>query len=192
MLLEKHRQEILQKRPILLKNLIENHGNSTNPASFRSTFQLYCSQKQNLQIGTQVRIHHVDMDEPESLGGDNSAPNPVELLLSAFAGCMEMNWIMYSSISNLDIQQVDVEIIAAIDKRYVFGPKYGIPARLSSITIISHLYTNEPQNKVERVFEKVRDICPVGGSLHPDIEKKYELIFHSIDTNTHRDVITEL
>jgi uncharacterized OsmC-like protein len=180
MLLEKSRQEILRQRPMKMKDLVEIGEETPKSNLFQSTFQLACTQKQNLQISSKVKNHIVSMDEPETLGGDGTAPNPVEMLLTAFAGCLEMNWIMYSSFHNLELHKVDVEILATIDKRYVFGLKYGVPARLTSIRIISHLYTNESQEKVDRVFEKVRNICPVGGSLHPDIEKHYELKFHPV------------
>ena len=181
MLLEKSRQEILRQRPIKLKEIIESTKAGPNPNSYDSTFHIHCSQQKNLQVVSQVKNHDVGMDEPPSLGGDGTAPNPVEILLSAFAGCMEINWIMYSSLHHLDLKRVEVEIHATIDKRFVFGSQYGVPARLSSITIISHLFTNEPRDKVDRVFKKVHEICPVGGSLHPEIQKKYELVFHPVD-----------
>jgi len=44
----------------------------------------------NLYTESKVREHLVQADYPEAAGGDNQAPNPIELLLAAFAACMSM------------------------------------------------------------------------------------------------------
>lgn len=175
MMLESKRVEFLRDRTKKIKEGMEKTTENSPQDQFIGQMNVKCSQNQNLRLNAQVRSFNLAMDEPPSIAGDNTAPNPVEFLIMAYAGCLEMNWIMYSSLYNLNVSKVEVEIQATIDRRYALGNVEQFPARLQSLKIISHLETTESQQKVERVFRKVKEICPVGGSLHPDIKKEYIL-----------------
>ena len=57
-------------------------------------------------------------DEPESIGGTNTAPKPSELLLSALASCKLITMRMYAERKGWDVSglEVDLEIIEKSDK----------------------------------------------------------------------------
>jgi uncharacterized OsmC-like protein len=48
------------------------------------------SEKDNFAVCSQIRGFKTTIDEPLELGGTDSGPNPVELLLAALGGCQEI------------------------------------------------------------------------------------------------------
>ena len=60
-----------------------------------------------------VRGQHVVTDSPPTLGGPNEAPNPVEMLLCALAGCAA--FVCECAARELDIALTAVRVTAAGD-----------------------------------------------------------------------------
>ncbi len=65
-------------------------------------------------IPYQVRLsngrQHWLADEPESLGGGDTAPAPTELLLSSLGACTAITVIMYARRKGWPLQAVDVSL----------------------------------------------------------------------------------
>jgi putative redox protein len=58
----------------------------------------------------EARTHRVPLDEPESLGGSDTGPTPVEMLLGALGACTAMTLRMYSDRKGWDVREVRVEL----------------------------------------------------------------------------------
>ncbi len=56
------------------------------------------------------RNHSVNMDRPNNEGGDNSAATPIEMLLSAIAGCVSMTLKFFADRNNLDLGEITVNV----------------------------------------------------------------------------------
>lgn len=182
MLIDEQRLAILREKSQRVGKVAQDNAEGTlsDKNALITIINSKCIQKQNLQLLSSCRGHNIPFDEPPASGGDDTALTPAETLLCAYSGCLEINWVLYSSVYQRDLKKVEVEIIASLDKRYVLGSKYKIPARFHSLTIISHLYTNEQAEKFDRVFEKVKEMCIVGNSLSNEIPREYKLEFHSV------------
>jgi putative redox protein len=59
--------------------------------------------------------HVIFADEPTDVGGDDTGPNPYELLLAALGACTSMTLQMYARHKGWDVQQVEVELRHAKD-----------------------------------------------------------------------------
>ncbi|MHA1718476.1 MAG: OsmC family protein [Promethearchaeota archaeon] len=143
-----------------------------NNGDFEVNYHVTCSQIQNFQLQATAGEHIVKLDEPHNIAGDNTAMNAVQMLISAFASCLETNWLFYITAYKLEVKDVSVSVSALIDRRYSLGLT---PARLKSMVITSKLISNETREKIEHIGEKAKKTCVVGGSLHPDIEKIYKI-----------------
>jgi uncharacterized OsmC-like protein len=155
----------------------QNKNNSfkeqKNSPSWIANFSIRCQQKLNFQIEASTRNFPIFMDEPIRSGGDDCAPTPVEVLLTAIAGCMEMNWLYYSTISHISLKNVEMQVEAILDRQLVFNASIDQPARLQSIIIRSLITSHESPEKLQFVHELVRKYCIVSGSLDPNIQKEY-------------------
>ena len=63
-----------------------------------------------LQQDVQVSRFHLRTDEPERLGGDDSAPSPHELLPAALAACVGTQLQMYARTRGWDLGDLTVDV----------------------------------------------------------------------------------
>src|SRR4051794_25963444 len=73
-------------------------------ASVRSTSDAL---RQELVLGDR---HTVLVDEPEALGGTDTAPSPFELLAGAVAGCVTITMRMYARRKGWELGEVGVDV----------------------------------------------------------------------------------
>jgi putative redox protein len=70
----------------------------------------------------QVRQHHLDVDEPESDGGEDLGPDPHDLYDSALAACKAMTVLWYAKRKGIPLEdlQVGVEHDACLERHGVW------------------------------------------------------------------------
>ena len=153
-------------------NNSKHSENSIDTTLFETKYEVTSTQIENFQLNVIAGEHSAKLDEPLSIAGDNTAMNAVQMLISAFASCLETNWLFYITANKLNVEDVRVHISAVIDRRYSLGVT---PARVKSFVITSKLITDEPLDKIEKIGEKAKKTCVVGGSIHPDIERIYRI-----------------
>ena len=174
MLLDKEIIEISKKNSKKMLAILQ-HDNEPELTEVFGKAYIKCNQKRNLALDVGIRGHHIPIDEPERAGGSDTGPTPVELLLAALGGCMEINWIFLCSLSKLDVTSVEIEVSGKWDRRYALGGSKAPKAKLSEVVLDIKIYTTEPEAKFNRILEKSIDMCPVGGSLDSSIKKVYNM-----------------
>ena len=102
-------------------------------------------------------------DEPERLGGDDSAPSPHELVPAALAACVSTTLLVYARTKGWELGRVDVEV--------VYEPK-GSPRRCGIAIRI------ERQLAAEQVarLEHVASTCPVRRTLEGAVEFSEQIV----------------
>jgi len=100
---------------------------------------------------------HLVTDEPESVGGEDSAPAPHELLPAALASCISTVLVMYARTKEWDLGEVSV----AVDYDH-----HATPRRFDVMITITGDLTEEQLARLE----KVGATCPVRRSLEAGVE----------------------
>lgn len=68
-----------------------------------------------------VRSFEFDTGEPEAVGGDDSAPTPMEFVVAALGGCLAVVVETVASEQGLRLDALDVESAAMMDRRGILG-----------------------------------------------------------------------
>ncbi len=115
--------------------------------------------------GTRTKIQVRDFapvytDEPDSLGGTNSAPSPLETVLVALVGCDGVIINGVATAMGFAYAGVDFACTSQIDVR---GPKGvpGIRPYFESGTLEITVFSDEPAARFRQLARNVEFRCPV-------------------------------
>jgi putative redox protein len=106
----------------------------------------------------QVRQHQLTADEPTDEGGDDSAPNPQELLAASLASCTAITMEMYAQRKGWDIGGVEVEA------EYMPAER-GCPTRFELTMRLPATLSDEQVERLRVIAAK----CPVHRTLDGEV-----------------------
>ena len=118
----------------------------------------------NLYTESTVRDHMVKSDYGEAAGGENLAPNPIELLLVAFAACIEASFYEFAVHEGFTITKMTVDVEGTLDLRGLFMLD-NIESRFKDMRYTVNIESPDDEAKVREFAQKVIDHCPVVDSL---------------------------
>ena len=70
---------------------------------------------------TRAQAFVLDADEPPIIAGNDSAPNPVEYVLHALAGCLTTSLVYHAAVRGIEIEAVESSYTGDIDVRGLLG-----------------------------------------------------------------------
>jgi putative redox protein len=106
----------------------------------------------------QVREHRLTIDEPLDSGGEDTGPDPQELLAVSLASCTAITMEMYAARKGWDIGHVEV------DAQYTPAER-GCPTKFE---IVLHLSEDLPEEQVQRL-QVIAAKCPVHRVLDGEV-----------------------
>ncbi len=130
---------------------------------------------ENLYTETRVREHVVKADYGEAAGGDNKAPNPIELLLAAFAACIESAFYEFAVHEGLTVNAISAEVEGALDLRGLFMVDDDVCPGFYDLTYVLTIESPDDEKKVRALAEKVVAHCPVVDSLIKPVQVRGEI-----------------
>jgi uncharacterized OsmC-like protein len=132
-----------------------------NPQFAKAVFKASTELKGGTQVDAKVR-HHPPMriDEPPELGGTDTGPNPVELLLVSLGSCQEIVYSLYALTMGIELDSVTVEVKGHLDVRGLFGIGEGIPPGFQKITYETRIASKASPETIARLVKTVEAHCP--------------------------------
>jgi len=132
--------------------------------------------RDNLRPSIRIRQFTLASDEPHTFGGDDSAPNPVELVLGAFAACQEIVIKAYASALQIPIDGVGVKVKGHLDLRGFLNVAANVRPGFTGIEYVTSIEAPnaiaEQINQLEKlaqtkcpVLDILRNPIPVAGSF---------------------------
>ena len=126
------------------------------------------SETDSFVVRSQIRGFTTIIDEPLELGGTDTGPNPVELLLAALGGCQEIVYRAYAVVMGLDIDRIEVHAKGYLDLRGLLNLA-DVPSGFSQISFTTKIVSDEPEEKLRQLAEMVEKHCPVMDTLMREI-----------------------
>jgi uncharacterized OsmC-like protein len=146
-----------------------------HPENGMATFSVDSRQVEGLRCETKIRQFSVTVDEPESIGGTDAGPNPVELVLGALAACQEITYRVYAEALGIPLESVSVKIEGDLDLRGFFAVKDGVRPGFQNIRGTVQLKSSASNAELARLKKNVDAHCPVLDILRSGVPTTLEL-----------------
>lgn len=105
------------------------------------------------------------IDEPENLGGTNDGANPVQFLLAALAGCLNVMGHIVAKEMNMDLKCLDIHLDGDLDPAKLFGQTTDSRAGYSEIRVTVKPDTDADKETLDKWLKTVEERCPVSDNL---------------------------
>jgi uncharacterized OsmC-like protein len=119
----------------------------------------------------------VMVDEPPELGGIDGAPNPVEVLLSALAGCVTAGIATNAQMFGVPIDGIDIELEADVDVRGLLGHDKSVRNGVTDIRYTVTIQSAAPEDKIRKCKETIDRKSPVRDTLANPVNITSTLVF---------------
>lgn len=137
----------------------------------KAVFSATSSLHEGLFADIQIRQFDLVADEPESLGGTDQGPNPVELVLGAFASCQEIVIAAYAAVIGVELQRVNVKAYGELDLRGFFNVCDKIRPGFNKVRYETEIITKEKDEaKLAQLRFFAQNRCPVLDILQQPVE----------------------
>lgn len=111
------------------------------------------------------RSFQMIVDEPEELGGTNQGANPVEFLLAAYAGCINVMAHVCARELNIDLKGVKIDLVGNLNPARMMGQSFEERAGYKEIQVTITPDWEADEETMEKWLKAVLDRCPVGDNL---------------------------
>ena len=134
---------------------------SADPAQAQAAFHARSRLGDGVNSTVAIRQFSVGVDEPQGLGGQDAAPNPVEYVLAALGSCQEITYRLYADALGIPLNGVSVQLTGNIDLRGFFNVQQDIRPGYESIEAEVILDSPASEAELTRLKEIVDRHCPV-------------------------------
>lgn len=135
------------------------NGGSQNRTTIRN---FYAAKEEHAH----KKLFKLDCDEPPMLAGSDDAPNPVEHLLNALAGCVTTSMVAHAAARGIHISELESELEGDIDLRGFLGLDPHVPKGYTAIRVKFRVKTDEKD--MERL-KSLAEFSPVLNTLTHEV-----------------------
>lgn len=125
------------------------------------------------------KIHRsftIPADEPPQLLGEDSAPNPQELLFSAMNACMLVGYVVGASVKGIKLEKLEIETEGELDLRGFLGIDENVKPGYDTITYQVRIKGNGTQEQFQEIHEAVIRTSPNRFNMANPIKLESELL----------------
>ena len=129
------------------------------------TFSIKGQNENETRFVANSRHFQLIIDEPEEFGGTDQAPNPIEFLLAAYAGSLNVMGHLVAKEMDIELRSLNIEIDGDLDPSHVFGkPTVNRPGYQElRVRLIPDADATPAQ--LELWLDTVESRCPINDNL---------------------------
>ncbi|SHE46413.1 Uncharacterized OsmC-related protein [Marinitoga hydrogenitolerans DSM 16785] len=122
-----------------------------------------------------ARSFEMIIDEPESLGGKDEGANPVEYLLAAFAGCLNVVGHLVAKEMGFKLRKMKINIDGDLNPAKFLGKPSEDRTGYTQINVSFILETDANEETLKEWLKKVEERCPVSDNLSNPTPIKFNI-----------------
>lgn len=112
-----------------------------------------------------ARNFNMVIDEPPSLGGKDEGANPVEFVLAALAGCLNVMGNLIAKEMGFALKSFKINISGPLDPDFLFGKTTEGRAGYKEIVAELEVETDADKETLNKWIKAVESRCPVSDNL---------------------------
>lgn len=128
------------------------------------------------RVAVKARSFTMYVDEPPQLGGEDKGANPVEYLLAALAGCINVVGHLVAKEMNIKLNELSVEIEGILNPARFQGKSFEERAGYKQISVNIKVKSDASQDLLKKWLESVKDRCPVSDNIENPTPLKFNLL----------------
>src|SRR5699024_4199167 len=105
------------------------------------------------------------IDEPKQLGGTDQGPNPVEYVLSALGGCVNVLVVSFAKSFGVQVEEVHVHLGGGVDSYGCCGKSPNVRDRYEDSRYVVDLAYSSPEEIIRALLHHVDQVCAVKDTL---------------------------
>ena len=117
-----------------------------------------------------ARRFAIDVDEPFELLGENTAPNPQELLMTALNSCIMVGYVVGASAKGIRLDSVEIETFGDLDLRGFLGIDPTVKPGYDKLTYTVRIKGDGTAQQYREIHETVQRTSPNYFNLSHAIE----------------------
>jgi uncharacterized OsmC-like protein len=129
------------------------------------TFSVSGKNESPAKFVAKARNFKIVIDEPQNLGGTDEGPNPVEYVLAAYAGCLNVLGHIVAQEQGIDLTSLQIELEGDLDPDKIFGKPTDARPGYQEIRIKLIPESTAGTEALEKWLNEVEARCPVNDNL---------------------------
>lgn len=132
------------------------------------TFRIRAHSENPTKTVVKARSFEMTIDEPADLGGTNAGANPVEYILAALSGCLNVMCHLVAKEMNFELRGVELKLSGSLNPDKLFGKETTDRAGYKTISVEITPDTDADDETLAKWLQTVESRCPVSDNLsHP-------------------------
>lgn len=140
------------------------------------TFKIEGKAQSAARLEAKARQFSIVIDEPPALGGNDLGANPVEYLLSSYAGCINVVAHLTAQELGIKLSGLKIQIEGNINPARLFGQSYEERAGFKQINVQFEPETDASQEEIENWVATIKNRCPINDNLANPTPLTFNLI----------------
>lgn len=128
-------------------------------------FRIKAKSENATKTVVKARGFEIIVDEPRELGGDDAGANPVEYVLAALSGCLNVVGHMIAKELNFELRGIEINMSGDINVDRLFGTSMEERAGYKNIEVIMKPDCDATPEVLEEWLRLVEDRCPVSDNI---------------------------
>lgn len=108
-----------------------------------------------------ARDFEMTVDEPESMGGSDDGPTPLEYLIAGQAGCLNVTGHQVAEDMGIGLDGLEIAIEGEFDPAKFAGEDVDERAGYQGLRVTIEAETDADKDTLEEWVERVEERCPV-------------------------------
>ncbi|MGC8743273.1 MAG: OsmC family protein [Verrucomicrobiia bacterium] len=117
------------------------------------------------RISVRARQFNIIVDEPPALGGEDKGANPVEYLLTALIGCLNIVAHLVAKEMGIKIERLEIDASGELNTDKLLGVKTVERPGFRNINVNIKARTDADEVTLEKWLVTVKERCPVSDNI---------------------------